>query len=196
MNLWSSEEGSPVARRLTEAITLSADFAPQGRSEQREPQLIPTSAAPGAIAALLVGDLQGRRVIRNGVPLTAGVHLLTHADRLEYAGRTWWVAAACEVRETAFDPLVHGEDVYCYITKARLRAGDAIVVCPGRPGGPCDAIYRKAAWDMALGANARFRCPRCKFEPAAGDWRPELPEAHSLPRLLELAHAYRPGGAP
>jgi hypothetical protein len=195
MNVWSIRKGTPAARRLTGAAALCSDLAVEA-ADPRLPRLIPTTAAPGAIAALLVGESSGGGIARNGVPLPAGAHLLVHADRLDFGEHTWWVAAACEVSEVPLDPLVHGEDVYCYITKARLRAGDPVVVCPGRPGGGCGAIYRKAAWDMALAANARFRCPRCGFEPAAGEWRPELPEASNLARLFELARAYRAGGAP
>lgn len=193
MNVWWKGEGSPAVRRLTQAWTLQALLADELGGPQR-PRLIPTTAAPGAIAALLVGESCGG-VTRNGVPLPAGAHLLAHADRLDFEGHTWWVAAACEVREVPFDPLVHGEDVYCYITKARLRPGDPVVVCPGCPGAGCGAIYRQAAWDMAVSSNARFRCPRCGFEPAAGEWRPEVPEASNLERLFELARARRAGGA-
>lgn len=180
------------ARRIIEALALTAG-APECDGESPAPRLLPVGAAAGGVGALLVPLGLQSQIARNGVPLPSGAHLLRHADRLDYAGRTYWVAAVREVREVPYDAAVHGDDVYCYITKSRLRAGEPIVVCPGRPGAPCDAIYRKPAWEMALEANARFRCPRCRFEPAAGEWRPTVPRPGRLEALLALA-ARRPNG--
>lgn len=189
MQLWSLEQGALQSRRANETVHLCGPLA-----HATTPRLMPVSSASGAAAALLVPYSAGS-ITRNGVPLPAGVHLVRHKDRLDYGGESYWVAVEHEVRVASYDPDVHGADVYCFVTKARLRAGEEIVVCPGRPGAACGVIYRKPAWDMAREANARFRCPRCGFDPGAGDWEPALPRQSNLTQLFDLARSYRPGSA-
>jgi hypothetical protein len=172
------------------ALVLMPELTPAATADPAAPRLLPASAGNG-VAALLVPEGLCRHITCNGVPLPPGAHVLQHTDRVEYGGQVWWVAATSEVREIPYDAATHGEDMYCYITKVRLRPGESIIACPGRPGTGCAALYRKAAWDMALAANARFRCPRCGFEPAAAQWRPELPRTSRLPQLLALAHRHR-----
>lgn len=189
MQLWNVEHGSLQSRRENHAVDL-----PGRSSRGPAPRLIPVGSGSGAAAALLVPDTAGS-VSRNGVPLPAGVHLVRHRDRLEFGGVSYWVAVEREVRVVLYEPDVHGADVFCFVTKARLRAGEEIVVCPGRPGTECGVIYKKPAWDMAIEANARFRCPRCGFDPGAGDWQPTLPRESNLTQLFDLARQYRSGGA-
>lgn len=189
MQLWSRQQETLQSRRASEPIHLTG-----GQPQAITPRLIPLTSASGAAAALLVPHSAGA-ITRNGVPLPGGVHLVRHKDRLDYGGETYWVAVEHEVRVTLYEPDVHGADVYCFVTKARLRAGEEIVICPGKPGATCGVIYKKPAWDMAREANARFRCPRCGFDPGAGDWQPAPPRTSTLDQLFILARNHRPGGA-
>jgi hypothetical protein len=192
MQLWFTTDNELDGRRVT-AATLLPNDADDAAIDK--PRVIPVAAGQSAIAVLLVPTALADRMTSNGVPLAAGMHLLRHTDRLEYAGRVYWVAASAEICEVPYDAAVHGDDLYCFLTKARLRAGEPIVVCPGRPGVACDAKYRKAAWEMAQATNTRFKCPRCGFEPGAGEWRPTLPRPSRLPQLFELARKHPPGAA-
>lgn len=195
MHLWKVQDDSPVLRRVSQPVTLNADDSLPGSELAEHPRLIPSDAVRGTLGGLLVPQELARKVTRNGVPLAPGVHALRHADRLEYEGRAWWVAVGREVSAVPYDAVTHGEDVYCFITKARLQEGELIVVCPGPAGADCGAIYREAAWEMVQQSNARFRCPRCGFDPAAGDWQPTLPRRSNVAQLLELARRRRAGGA-
>ncbi|MGD9856129.1 MAG: hypothetical protein AB7U20_14390 [Planctomycetaceae bacterium] len=154
------------------------------------PQVIPAGA--GAVALLVPVGIAGP-VARNGVPVCAGVHVLRHGDRVDFAEAVYWVADDSEVHAVAYEAAVHGEDQFCFLTRVRLRAGEMVVVCPGRPGAVCAAIYRKAAWDLAQETNTRFRCPRCGFEPSAAQWQPPLPAKSGLSRLLQMARQTPPG---
>jgi hypothetical protein len=190
MIVWTQELDKPVARRVDEMVSLG-DVSTNAPLHVSLPRLIPTRSGSGALAALLVPA--GTSVVRNGVPLLPGAHALLHADALTVEGRRYWVAAAIEVAVTQYEPATHGENVFCFFTKARLKAGEAIVVCPGRPGTECSVIYKQAAWEMAIKADVKFQCPRCGFDPTAGDWEPTLPRPTQLPRLFELAALYRKG---
>jgi hypothetical protein len=199
MLVWTNDNhgiaGDPGlnSRQLHDTLVLPAESTGGTDDARAAPRLMPTSVRSPGIAALLVPTGLPGRVARNGVPLPPGAHVLQHADRVDYDGRAYWVAAASEVGAVPYDAAVHGEDVYCFITKSRIRDGEPIVVCPGRPGAECHAIYRQVAWDMALESNVRFRCPRCGFEPAAAEWRPTLPRPSGLPKLFALARQYRRG---
>jgi predicted RNA-binding Zn-ribbon protein involved in translation (DUF1610 family) len=184
-----------VVRQIHESLVLAC-----GQKLDREecvdpPTLVPDCANGHGVGALIVPLGSSARVTRNGVPLASGAHVLRHADRLEYEGRVWWVAASRETRPVPYDAIVHGEDVHCFITKGRLRESEMIIICPGPAGGECGAIYREAAWEMVQQSNARFRCPRCGFDPAATDWQPALPRKTNLTQLFELARQRRAGGA-
>jgi hypothetical protein len=200
MRIWKSKytgevrEPELVSQRIDGAFRLMSEASENTCGKLAAPQLFAFGSGNG-LAALLVPEGLSERVVRNGVPLPPGAHLLQHTDRIDYAGQALWVAAASEAREVPYAAAAHGSDVYCFVTKVRLQEGETIVVCPGRPGTECAAMYRKAAWEMALAANARFRCPRCGFEPEAGQWRPELPRASRLPQLFALARQHHRGDA-
>jgi len=191
MFVWTQEHDHPVAQRVEDAVSLGEPSA-DAPLHVDLPRLIPTRPGSGALAALLVPA--GTGVLRNGVPLPPGSHALFHADALTIQGRRYWVAASVEVAVTQYDPTAHGDNVFCFFTKARLKPGEAIVVCPGRPGAECSVIYKQAAWEMALKANVKFQCPRCGFDPAAGDWQPMLTRPTQLPKLFDLAAQHRKGG--
>ncbi len=189
MILWEMVGEQRTSRSVAAAEPLSAQTTDE--SQDSLPRVIPAPALDEGIAALLVPNELAAAVVRNGVPLTGGIHVLRHTDRLDFDDRRYWVAVSVDVETEAYRPEVHGVDQYCYVTKARLEAGEDIVACPGRPGTPCTAVYRSAVWDKALAANARFRCPSCGFDPNAGDWEPPAPRSGNLQRLFELAEASR-----
>lgn len=191
MIVWTQELDKAAAQRVEQMISLG-DVSGSRPLHVHRPRLIPTRPGSGALAALLVPA--GTAVIRNGVPLPAGAHALAHADALTVEGRRYWVAAAIEVAVTQYDPAAHGDNVFCFFTKARLKPGEAIVVCPGRPGAECSVIYKQGAWEMAIKADLKFHCPRCGFDPTAGDWEPTPPRPTQLPRLFQLAALHRKGG--
>lgn len=195
MYLWLAQDDAPVLRQVSQPTMLTSDQTAPDHSTATHPTLIPTGAVSSAVAGLLVPPRLDRYVTRNGVPLASGVHVLRHTDRLDYEGRTWWVAASREICAVPYDAAIHGADVHCFITKARLQADEPIVVCPGPAGADCGAIYRQPAWDMVQQSNARFRCPRCGFDPAADEWQPTLPRRTNLAQLFELARQRRAGGA-
>jgi len=146
------------------------------------PRLLPTDS-PDGIAALLVFP-SGQSVSCNGIPLGPGAHVLQHTDRIDMDTLTFWVASSSAIAVTNYDSTIHGPDVFCFITKARLKPGEDIISCPG-----CAIIYRQAAWQMAIESDPRFRCPGCRFDPFGGDWKPELSTTSSLDRILDLARS-------
>ena len=134
-----------------------------------------------AIAVLLVPK-GGGAISLNGIPLQRAAYVVQHADRIDVDGKTFWVAASSDIEIAHYDPAVHGDDIFCFVTKARLQPDEEIVLCPG-----CGIICRRAAWDMVLEADPKFRCPGCRFDPFAGDWVPTLPRVSSIDRIMELA---------
>lgn len=143
----------------------------------------------GAIGALLVGGGCGCHVALNGMILTAGVHALHHADHIEIDLRSFWISHEASVEEILYNPASHGDDVYCLLTKARFLPGHAIVICPGVSGNSCGAIFKAAAWQMAM--QSGIRCPRCGFQSGQRAWAP--PEAsrnygESVDELLTLIY--------
>ncbi len=193
MILWTAANQSSTARRVTEPVSLHRESL-DAAAERNSPRVVPVRPGRGAVAALLVPESVAVR--RNGAPVPSGAHALLHADCLDVDGVRYWVAAAAEIAVSQYDPATHGEGLYCFFTKARLKDGEAIVVCPGRPGSECSVIYKQAAWEMAIKADVKFQCPRCGFDPAAGDWQPSLPKPSQLPKLFELAALHRgKGGA-
>ena len=128
------------------------------------------------VGALLVPDSATQAVSRAGLRLRPGMHPLRHADSLQIGAAALWVSAEGTPDRTTYDPNLHGSDVFCARTKARLKVGDAIVICPGIPTVSCGLVYKATAWTPQLA------CPRCKFDPQQAPWAP--------PRhyLLEPSH--------
>ena len=112
------------------------------------------------------------RIALNGSPLISGMHALRHADRLSNNGHEIWIAASAAIETALYDPAVHGEDVFCFLTKARLEVGEEIVRCPGFQGNTCNVIYKKASWDMAMQSASNMHCPNCGFRTGESDWQP------------------------
>ncbi len=180
MNVWVLNAGELSQHHVGGPAVLTADLPTPRDGNGRQPRLLPTKSQDG-IAALLVPP-NGCAASRNGIPMHAGAYVVQDRDRIDVDDLTFWAAISNSVQVSHYSADVHGPDVYCFITKARLRDQEEVICCPN-----CELIYRKAAWEMAVEADPAFRCPRCRFDPSAGDWRPVLPTADSLDSLLDLA---------
>lgn len=185
--LWLTDGDQP---RRVEAIAplwlIGGDAA--GVADQRcgsAVMIVPIQPSRQAVAAALVPDAMSGEVSRDGIPLAAGLHELPHGARLEIDEATYWVSAESVPEEASYQPELHGRDVFCFYTKARLAAGDAITICPGTPGKICRVIYRRSSWETALQAPRPFKCPNCKFDPKQSQWQPPRKERRkSLDDLL------------
>ena len=126
----------------------------------------------GVIAVAWVSQTAQRRVALNGTPVAAGMHTLHPQDQIDLDDTSYWVSDDRTPDRTTYDPAVHGTGVRCCMTKAPLREGQAIVVCPGTPETPCDAIYTEAAWDAVIESNKKMKCPRCGYRAGQPQWTP------------------------
>lgn len=192
--IWAETNGSrPVRTPIKRAVQLSADgIAESMLTESQCPSdviVLPIDPLEQAIGVTLVPEDMDGRVTRNGHLLQPGIHELRHTDRLEVNGQTLWVAENVTVRTVSFDPEKHatGPDTFCEITKGRIASGDKVVLCPGRPGAECTAVFKAKAWEMFLQSGASAACPQCGFRPNDADWEPPSPkERVSLDELFEL----------
>lgn len=131
----------------------------------------------GGIAVVFVNAQSSAELVAlNGSPVRNGLHLLRHADRLDLAGRSFWVSAESSLRRTQYAADHHGAEVRCGLTKARLREGQAIVICPGVPGTPCGVVYKAQAWDAVITANPQMKCTHCGYRPGQSTWQPPIPK--------------------
>ena len=172
-----------VTRCLTETGRLS-DIATGDA-----PLIAPLSAGREAIAAVLVPLSCADCLTINKLSLTAGLFALRDRDHLQFHNHSFWVSATCMTEETEYDPARHGPDVFCFMTKARLREGEEITICPGQPGVACGTIYKRAAWNAFVEQPGGFRCPNCSFDPHAPAWQPSLPAPRRS--LAHLIHSMR-----
>jgi len=134
--------------------------------------IAPVRRYEGAVAALLVPDDLRGRVVHNGMPAEGGLLPLRHADHVQIDDWSIWTAGEFIPEETAYSPTTHDQEARCFITKARLRDGELITICPGQAGKPCGMVYKRAAWTTVVAAAAKFRCPNCGYDPKAGVWSP------------------------
>lgn len=190
--LWQTVDGEPRRVAASTPLWLGRD-AGELASEPRDGAVLLMAIQPlrQAVAAALVPNAMSGEVSRDGIPLAAGLHELPHGARLEIDDATYWVSAESVPEETSYQPELHGRDVYCFYTKARLATGDAITICPGTPGKTCGVIYKRASWETALQAPRPFKCPNCKFDPKQAQWQP--PRAERRKRLDDLLARIRGG---
>ena len=133
-------------------------------------------------AVLFVPDDFTGSAARSRLVLGAGMHLLAHGDSVEVGGATIWLSAEPRPQRSQYDSELHGSDVFCFRSKARLNAGEPIVICRGTPQRACDMIYKEAAWEIGI------PCHNCRFDPSQPSWRPpQLHERSSLDALFALA---------
>jgi hypothetical protein len=187
--LWISRDDAPPTEvPLADGCALSASgigpaaVAP-GAPSSLEVTILPSSRV--APAVVIVPDDAPFVLRRNGSRLRPGLHALSHAHSIEFLDFTLWISAEGAPEEAMYDPERHEKEAYCYRTKARLRPGEPIVICPGVPEVPCGAPYKKAAWETGL------RCHVCGFDPSRPRWCPP-PRAKErsldeLRRNLDLA---------
>lgn len=144
--------------------------------------LQPVMPLDGVIAVGFVGDTVDYLVAVNGTPLNAGSMVgVKPADRIDIGIDSYWLSQDLSPRRTTYSRDQHGADARCCMTKARLKGGQQIVVCPGRPGSPCTVVYRADVWD-ALAQSREMRCPSCGFRPGQPSWRPPNPARKRKPR--------------
>ncbi len=136
---------------------------------------------PGDRAAVLVPDASAGAA-KNRIPLGAGLHLAGHGDLLEVGGRRFWVELRPVAEQSLFDPEVHGADLFCAATRARLNPGDPIVTCPGNQGATCGLVYSLVAFEAAR------TCHGCGASHDSKPWAPpEEPGESSVAELLASA---------
>jgi hypothetical protein len=189
--LWSADDGDRwQSLTVPDVIALSgAGVVPQAADsfDAAETVIHALRTSVGAVGVLLHSGRRTPPVCLNGVPLPAGLHVLRHADRVDVSPRSFWISTVTQVEETTYEPAVHGDDVYCFLTKARLSAGQTIKVCPGPPGTECGVVYTAAAWNLAMGAESSLKCPNCGYRPDQAKWHPPGPRNRkSLDDILHL----------
>ena len=186
--LWHAAGQGPPARHevagptwLSEAGLRAASQHAPGDLDHRL-LLLPASAGRRDCCVVLVPDALARTVSRNHDPLPAGLHRLRHADRLDLAGQTVWVAESRAAEVIEYDPAVHGEDVFCARTKARLVPGARVVRCPD-----CGLLYTERAWALSI------PCHICGHDSKQSEWQPPHTVAQSggVRELLALVNKPR-----
>lgn len=143
---------------------------------------MPIEPAADVCAVALIPDASETTTLVNGARIQAGFHLLRHADHLMVDDRPIWTSITVTPDEVDYDPDVHGDPLYCFRTKARMKVGDRIVVCPGRPEFHCGMKFTAAAWSTSIA------CHRCGTSPADPGWAPPTSRpSGSLEQLLNVA---------
>jgi len=154
--MWFSESSpTPSAQPLDRAVGIRP--------------IVPRGAFIGV--AIVPIELQATIAI-NGTPVGSGLHGLRHTDRLDLNSHSIWIAANSSAEITSYDPAIDGDKNYCFITKAPLAAGQAIVRCPGFRGKLCNVVYLKESWERAMQTPTRLRCAYCGFRPDEAEWQP------------------------
>lgn len=188
--LWSWPRAAGPAQLAREPLTAPVSLARQGRALV----LLPVDESGGGTsgrltAVLLVPDAFAGRVRLDRAPVGAGMHPLRHGAHLDFEGQELWVSTLCSGTEEPFGPEVHGPDRHCFRVKAKLKAGEPVVVCPGVPSAACGVIYKAAAWRTVQA------CANCGHAPGEPAWAPPAQaagaERRSLRELLARAAARR-----
>jgi hypothetical protein len=145
--------------------------------------LLPASVGKKAAVAVIVPDALAQAVSANHEPLPSGFHQLGHEDQLQWNELTVSLAESQQAELAVYDPALHGPDQRCGRSKARLRSGDRIVICPG-----CGSMFSERAY--ALGRP----CEYCRHDPTQGEWVPPAAASNGsgLAELLGLLGAGRP----
>jgi hypothetical protein len=186
-------EGESERETLTGAAVVNARgelTPPRGAAPRRGVTIQPIVPCDGIVAVALVNAAPATGVVTlNGSPAANGLHPLRHADRLEVAGRTLWIVAESDLLRVRYAADQHGPEVRCGLTKARLREGQEVVICPGVPGTPCGVVYGASAWDAVIQANPRMKCTRCGYRSGQAAWQPPVPKPRKelLDGLRQLA---------
>jgi hypothetical protein len=192
-NVWCAwENGAPQKSPLDGAAWLTAaGLATADAQRAAEPRagvlLVPAmTAGKRAAVAAIVHDAAAETVSVNGRPLDAGIHQLGHADQLQLGSLKAWLAESRQADVVQYDPAIHGAAQRCGRTKAPLRPGDRIVLCPG-----CRTIFSERAYGLMR------PCEYCPYDPKQGEWLPPAAtdNATGLTELLALLGVARTGNA-
>lgn len=191
--VWHRGEDGQLAALVADHPIWFAHHAPVPSEQPQENAVAvhAVSSPSGVIGAALVPDDLDSSAALNGVPLRAGLHVLRHTDRLDLNEHSVWFAAQSTCESTTYDPEVHGENVFCYLTKARLETGQAIVVCPAAPGKTCNAIYKQRSWELAMKSTTMRKCANCGYRPDDAEWKPSVPRPRK--KIDELLHSLTDG---
>lgn len=165
LTLWFATAGGSPSTVVASAASISADGIPGAAHAPAAAAVVLAQRRACYAGVLVVGA--GAAVRRNDLPCVPGLHPLRHADRLQVGDGVLWVSADLDAAPQPYDPVEHGDDQFCQRTKARLTAGESIVICPGTPREYCGAKFKAAAWAL------RLPCHACGHDPRARRWRPQ-----------------------
>lgn len=183
--IWRHVDGELRAQPLAAPRWLDASGQLSSRRGEQAILVAPLERHEGAVAAVLVPDAWHGRIRLNGSTVVSGLLALAHADQLRIDDAAFWVAGQFVPDETEYSPDHHTRDARCFLTKARLRDGEPITICPGQPGRTCGLIYKREAWRTMADNSPKFRCPQCGFDPHAEVWRPTPPVVATESSLLQ-----------
>lgn len=184
---WKLIDGEFAKHVLTRPHWISAKGELVDQPLPDVPLVSPLTA--DALAVLLVPPAAEYRVAVNRLSLPAGLRALQERDRLDFERNSFWFSVEASPQQSQYDPASHGPDVFCFMTKARLRDGEPITICPGCPQATCGMIYKTSAWQALVGQKGGFRCPNCSFDPHAPPWKPSLARPRrTLANVIRLIH--------
>jgi hypothetical protein len=180
LTLWAAKHASQLQRvqieRQVQLYPGVVPYNPEAENDEAAVTLQMIEPFDRVVAVAFVGPAVPEHVVLNGTPVSPGMHPIRPTDRLDLGLDSYWLSEDLSPQRTSYDPELHGLDARCCMTKARLRAGQEIVICPGRPGVPCDVIYKAAAWEAVIQANREMKCPGCGYRPGEPAWHPTVPQ--------------------
>jgi hypothetical protein len=186
---WKIQAGVLEKIMLTSPQWIDEQAQFHSQATANAPMIAPLTTNRDAIAALVVPVSCANRVLVNKVSLTAGLYTIQDKDRLEFEQHAFYISAECVAEETVYNPTVHSHDIFCFMTKARLREGEEITICPGQAGSACGMMFKRAAWNALVEQQDGFRCPNCSFDPKAPAWEPHIPAPRrTLAHLIRSMH--------
>ncbi len=140
------------------------------------------------VAVAFVGEAINDLVALGGTPLASGMVLVHPTDRIDVGANSYWLSEDLAPLRATYDPAQHEPNARCRVTKAPLKKGQEIVLCPGVTGVDCDVIYRADVWDTMLAENRNImKCHACGYRPDQPHWCPPAPKTRKEP-LCELRH--------
>lgn len=186
VELFTESEGEMRSAVLEGPTELPRGMSESTSARRRGVLVVPLRHCRTA-AAMVVPDEDDARVHRNRVAVPAGVVVLEHGDRVTFEGRDHWIAVTRRASDVPYEPAVHGEGLFCALSRARVAQGEPIVCCPGPAGGSCDLRVRAEVWRKVI-ASGRYRCPGCGYDPAAESFRPPRPRRERRRRIDAAIH--------
>lgn len=187
--IWLRQDSAGLqSQQVTSPVWLgSAGLVQAGYLEAPSNSVLLQPANHVGAVGLLMFSCDSTHVLLNGLPIAVGAHAVRHGDRIDVGDQTFWVSVDSHAEEVGYDPAIHGDDVFCFLTKARIVAGQMIKICPGTPGTSCGVIYKSDAWDMAFRSDTPMKCPNCGNSSERGRWQPpEQKTKRSLDGIFQL----------